>query len=312
MKRKIAFLACLLALIAGLYGSIRLYYRVTDGFSIGNISSDFAYNSRWQTSSLKKEEQAELDKVFSQAFYYMGKGCQSYVFLSEDGTYIIKFFKYQRFRTQPWLELFSFIPAVHEYQLIKSAKKINKLEGVFQSYKIAFEHLKPQSQLVYVHLNKSDHLNRKLVIYDKMGLKHELELDRFEFFVQRKATMLCPYIQDLMNQGREEEAKILLSRLIHLVVSEYQQGIADNDHALMQNTGVYNGAPIHVDIGQFVVNNQARNPSIYKQELFSKTYLLRAWLKEHYPQLLEDFETQLHELIGPDFFQMKPYFKPHD
>lgn len=306
------WILCFAVIAASLYGVVRLYYRVTDGFTIGNITSDFAYDPRWQVSPLPAEQREELDSALAQPFRYMGKGCQSYVFLSQDGNYILKLFKYQRYRPQPWLKLFSFIPAMEEYRQIKVAKKQRKLEGFFASWVIAFEQLPKETQLLYVHLNKSQDLKKKLTIYDKMGFEHILDLDQTEFLVQRKAKMLCPYISELMQEGHVAEAKVLLSRIIDMILSEYKRGIADNDHALMQNTGVYQGYPIHIDVGQFVISDEARDPQVYKQELFSKTFLLRKWLNEKYPELLKDFEDQLSAVIGPNFPNMKPYFKPHD
>lgn len=304
------FVCALLA--AALYGSVRLYYRITDGFTIYNISSDYVYDPRWDIVDLSETEKKQVKDVISQPFTYLGKGCQSYVFLSEDGDHILKFFKYQRFRPQAWLDYLTFIPGMDQYRLFKIDKKRRKLEGIFNSWKIAFEELQPETQLVYVHLNKSNYLNQALVIYDKMGFKHELEADKMEFLVQRKADMLCPYIQRLMNEGNELEVKALLTKIIELILSEYNRGYADNDHALMQNTGVYNGNPIHIDVGQFVKREDIKDPNVYRQELFNKTYKFRKWLKKNYPQLLDDFETQLRTIIGDQFDHLQPHFKPHE
>lgn len=304
--------ALILIVSASFYGAVRLYYRVTDGFTIGNITSNFSYNPNLEISQLNQEQQKELDHVLAQPFHYMGKGCQSYVFLSQDGNYVLKLFKYQRFRPQPWLNYLSFIPAVEEYRQIKANKKLRKLQSVFDSWKIAYENLRPETQLLYVHLNKSNHLQNNLTIYDKMGFEHILDLDQTEFLVQRKARMLRPYIEELIHNGDIDETKAMLSRIIQLILSEYTRGIADNDHALIQNTGVYSGYPIHIDVGQFVINEKARDPKVYKQELFSKTFLLNKWLQKNHPDLSTYFEDQLKQIIGPGFDQMKPYFKPHD
>lgn len=300
------------AVFGAAYGSVRLYYKVTDGFTIENITSDFPYDARWEISELPTSQQALLEDILSKPFTYLGKGCQAYVFLSQDGNFILKFFKYQRFRPQAWLDYFAFIPAVDTYRLGKIEKKRKKLENVFNSWKVAFEHLQPETQLIYVHLNKTKNLNKTLVIHDKMGFEHKLEADQMEFLVQRKATMLCPYIDNLMKKGDVAQAEILLTRIIELILSEYQRGFADNDHALMQNTGVYNGYPIHIDVGQFVIREDAKEPQVFKQELFNKTYKFRKWLKKQYPELVSKFEKQLRGIIGDQFDDLQPHFKPHE
>lgn len=311
--QKLCKWVAIIALVsAGCYGVGRLYYRITDGFTVGNISSNYAYDSRWDISALSEEDSKVIDSILSKPFTYLGKGCQSYVFLSQDGNYILKFFKYQRFRPQAWLDYLTFFPGIEEYRQNKIDKKQRKLEGIFNSWKIAYEDLRPETQLVYIHLNKSKNLNQTLTIYDKMGFEHRLEADNLEFLLQRKAKMLCHYINELMANGNVSEAQGLLSRIIHLILSEYQRGLADNDHALMQNTGVYKGNPIHIDVGQFVKREDIRDSKIFRQELFNKTYKFRLWLKKNHPDLLKNFESELRAIIGDAFDSLKPHFKPHD
>lgn len=311
LRTSIKRLVFLLLVLGAVYGAGRLYFRVTGGFTIGNITWDLAHDPRWDIRPLTNKEQTAVDSILDQKFSYLGKGCQSYVFLSEDGDYVVKFFKYQRFRTQPWLDYLTFIPPVEHYKKRKTEKKMNKLEGLFASWKIAFEGLKLETGLIFVHLNRTQNLNKTLVIYDKMGLEHNIDLDKMQFLVQRKAEMLCPYIKNLMDKRDTQEAKNMLDRIIVLIISEYVRGYADNDHALMQNTGVLDGFPIHIDVGQFVKEENAKSPQVYKQDLFSKTFKFRKWLKRNYPELLEYLEFRLKEVIGNQFEDMKPHFKMH-
>lgn len=301
-----------LLVIAAIYGSGRLYYRVTGGFTESNITSNLPYDRQWDIRPLTPTEQQHVDTIVSQPFSYLGKGCQSYVFQSQDGNYVIKFFKYQRFRPQAWLDYVAFIPAIDQYRLRKIEEKRLKLENIFRSWKLAFEELQPQTGLVFVHLNKSNYLKKTLTIYDKIGMEHRLDLDQMEFLIQRKAQPLCASIKTLMDQGNLDAAQVLLSRIITLVLSENARGLADNDHALMQNTGVLNGMPIHIDVGQFVHNEEVKKPDVYKQELFSKTFKFRRWLRKTYPELADYLETELRALIGEQFNTMQPRLKTKD
>lgn len=296
---------CLIIAVA--YGLGRLYYKVTGGFTIGNITYELPYDSRWDIRPLTAIETRQLDDLLGQKFTYLGKGCQSYVFKSEDGKYVLKFFKYQRLRPQPWLQYLTFLPGMDKYLENKIEKKRLKLEGVFTSWKIAFEDLQPETGVVYVHLNKSHDLNKTLVIIDKMGFRHDLSIDNFEFLIQRKAKMLCATLDELMEKGDADGAKRLLSRLMDTIMSEYKRGYADNDNALMQNTGVLDGQPIHIDVGQFVRNNRVKNPQVYNQEIFNKTWKFRKWLAKHYPDLEEYLVVQLKQIIGEkEFNNLKP------
>lgn len=299
-------------LIAIIYGLGRLYYRVTGGFTESNITYDLPYDSQWDIRPLSPKEREHVDAVVAQPFTYLGKGCQSYVFQSQDGNYVIKFFKYQRFRPQAWLDYLAFIPSIDQYRLRKIEQKRLKLENVFRSWKLAFEELQPQTGLVFVHLNKSKNLQKTLVIYDKIGMEHHIDLDQMEFLIQHKAHPLCAYIKSLMEKGDALEAKKLLSSIIALVLSENARGLADNDHALMQNTGVLDGMPIHIDVGQFVHNDDVKKPEVYKQELFNKTFKFRRWLRKNYPELADYLETELRSIIGEQFDVMQPRLKTKD
>lgn len=301
---------CLSVLL--IYGTGRLYYAVTAGFTISNITSDFPYNEKWATDALSSSERDQLKQILSQKFKYLGKGCQSYVFTSDDGKYVLKFVKYQRFRPQAWLDYFESIPIINHYRLGKIEKKQKKLDMLFSSWKVAYEHLKPETGLVYVHLNKFNDLQKMLTIHDKMGLEHRLNMDDMEFLLQKRANMLCPTVSNFMQKGQIVEAKELIDNLLNMILSEYSRGLADNDHALMQNTGAIGTMPVHIDVGQFVIKPEISNPDVYKQELFSKTFKFRMWLTKHHPELGAYLNEKLLKIIGPEFHTLVPQLKnPH-
>lgn len=308
MNVKKIYWRCLIIslLIAVLYGFGRLYFHLTAGFTLSNITSDFTHQPDWEVRPLSQTENIVLDKALNQSYRYLGKGCQSYAFLSEDGNYVIKFFKYQRYRLQPWLEYFPPLPAIVQYRQEKQDKKWSKLNGFVKSWKVAFENLKEETGLIFVHLNKTDHLKKRLTIYDKLNFKHEVNLDQMEFCIQQRAEMLCDVLLEFKKQNDLKKAKLLIDDLLTLIISEYSRGLADNDHALMQNTGVVKGKPIHIDVGQFVITDEAKEPVFYQQEIFTKTYKFKIWLAEHYPELGEYLDQRLNSIIGPLYPVMRP------
>jgi hypothetical protein len=311
-NKKIPKVVFFVLMCAALWGGGRLYYQFTGGFLESNIHHEIPYDSRWDLPHLALEEHQEIESALNQKYSYLGKGCQSYVFLSEDGSHVVKFLKYQRFRPQEWLNWVSFLPYVDAYRLGKIEKKKNKLDNVFTSWKIAYEDLSAETGARYVHLNKSHQFSEPLVLIDKIGLRHEIDLNQTEFLLQRRAEMLCPTLDRLMAQGQTQEARQLLSDLLDLLISEYHRGFADNDHALMQNTGVLDKKPVHIDVGQFVYNEKVRSPEVWHQEIFNKTYKFRIWLHKHHGLLADSLELRLKEIIGPRFNEMKPYLRKGD
>lgn len=309
MKKIFCRLFILICAIIALYGIGRLYYYLTGGFTEANIVSDFPFQPQWEVRPLSRHEQEEFEKAVDQPYRYLGKGCQSYVFGSEDGQYVIKFFKYQRYRLQPWLAYFPPLPAIVKYRQEKMDKKWNKLNGFVKSWKIAFENLKEETALVFVHLNKTDHLNQKMTLFDKLGQKHEIDLDSMEFCIQRRAGMLCDTLLAFQSNGDLIGAQQLIHQLLNTILSEYARGLADNDHALMQNTGVAQGRAVHIDVGQFVFNENVKKPEVFHQELFTKTYKFKIWLREYYPELGEYLEKELQQIIGPSYTTMQPKWR---
>lgn len=309
-KLKISLL--FLCLIVAIYGAGRLYFYVTGGFRIAHISSDFIPDPQWDTRALSDLEWQEVRKAVDQPFSYLGKGCQSYVFLSEDGGYVVKFFKYQRFRPHPILTQLSFLPPVEKLVKEKKEKKKIKLDALYSSWKLAFDHFPSHTGLIYVHLNKTKNLfSHPVTFYDKIGRGHTLELDGMEFLIQKKAIMLCDELDLLMAEGKEKNAQELITSLFDQVVLEYHKGFADNDHALMQNTGVIDHIPVHIDVGQFVQNESMKDPTIYWQELYNKFYKFRLWLKEKHPSLLLHVDQLFYNEMGDAFFTTKHIPKIH-
>lgn len=295
-----------------LYASIRIYFAVTAGFTVGNITSDLTYDHRWSTHSLSSTENQQINHALDQNYAYLGKGCQAYVFESEDKEYVIKFFKYQRFRPQAWINTLTFIPAVERYQQNKAIEKKNKLDSVYRSWKIAYEDLSRETGVVYLHLNKSDDLHKKITILDKMGIQHQLDLDQMEFLVQHKAEMLCSTLKTMIEEKKTFQAEVLIDRMLSMLLSEYMRGYADNDHALMQNTGVWDGYPVHIDVGQFIYNPSVKNPAVFGQELYDKTYKFHLWLKKHDEHLATYLRNRIVAVIGEEYFLKGPYVHKSD
>ncbi len=289
------------------WGAIKLYYELTGGFTVGTITSDLSYDPRWETPLLSIKQQEQVDRALSQSYSYLARGCQSYVFISQDGNYVIKFFKFQHFRPKYWISLLNFIPFVKEYEERNRAKKKKLLETSFKSLEIAFNSLRDETGVIFLHLNKTNDWKRTIMIQDKLGLSHELDLGQLEFVVQRHAENIVSSIEHMMEAHQEIEAKQLIDRLLAMLVSEYLRGFADNDHALMQNTGVLDGYPVHIDVGQFIYNPIVKNPEVYKKEIFDKTFFFHQWLEKHYPELGSYLKDKLVSLIGPDYFLYPAY-----
>lgn len=293
MKKK---LILLILCIATVFLIGHFYFHGLDGFTLSNIASNNTHQPQWEVRSLTDEEHNELNQAIDQPYDYFGKGCQSYVFLSRDGQYVIKFIKQKHFRLQTWTKSLPPLPAVTQFQEENLAKRRKKQNELMQSCKVAFENLKEETALVFVHLNKTSHINKKLIIYDKIGMKHSIDLDQFQFFIQRRATLLSDILLNYKREANRVAAAELIDHIYQMIQSEFSKGIIDNDDAIVQNTGVVGGKIILLDIGQIVVDeNYKNNAEFRRQKLFSKIYRLKEWLREHYPELEAYVDRKLAE-----------------
>ncbi len=288
----------ILPLVVLFYFTSRFCEEKTDGFSVGLIHSGLIFNPAWETEPPSPETKGELDRVFSQKFHYLAFGGQSFAFLSEDGNYVIKFFKFRLFRQPHHFLLTHPLPSIAELsRLRKLDRALFKLHRDFTSYKIAYEELQEEAGLLYLHLNKGNDLKRTVRIIDKIGIEHEIDLDNIEFAIQRKAEPIFPRINASMAKGDLAAAKQSLHAIIQAIVNRSQKGVFDEDPRLYNNLGFVGQKAIFIDIGRFVRNPSLKDLAVYLDDLKRITdKSLRPWLKENHPELLLCLDEEI-ELI---------------
>jgi hypothetical protein len=285
------WLICICGILCSvwMYKSIARFCSIqTDDFTIHRISSTRAFNSEWEVHTLSSEEQGELSAAFNQEYHYFARGNQAFAFISGDGNYIVKFFNQRIFALPfPW----NFIPRswIKDSRRGKKARmREDKLRRDFTSYRIAFDELEQETGLVFVHLNRSDWIKKKLRIYDKLKIGHQIDLDSMEFIVQKRAVLVYPYIDQLMTEGKEEEAKMALDKILQLFVVRCQKGIDDSEPDLDKNFGFIGQEAMQIDAGRFAkAESKVALPPI--KDSFKK------WLAR-YPSLALHFEQEYERL----------------
>jgi hypothetical protein len=270
----------------------------TDGFALYKICSSLHFHPEWETKPLASHEKERIVEILNQPFYYLAKGAQSYVFASADGQTVIKFFRLYHLTPPPWITAFAFPMPLMPYKLRKILSKRQELDKDFQSYKIAFEEMKEETGLIYIHLNKTKHFQRQITIYDKIGIAHQLDIDKMEFLVQKKATLVYPSIDLLMQTRGPETTKEAISALLQLLWSRCQKGIFDKDPDLNTNFGFLGTVPVQIDIGRFRKQQELKTPLEYRDEVIRITDHFRQWLDQKYPELSKHLLNEIHQLVN--------------
>jgi hypothetical protein len=259
----------------------------TRSFTINGISSNLAYNPKWQSKDLSEEEKNHLQSILKQKFTFYNLGGQSFVFLSQDGNYVLKFFKLYHRRLPFWMRL---IPKT--YVKDKQKKKDLKLERDFTGYTLAFNEMKEETRLVFVHLNKSEDLKLKVVIVDPIGIEHTLDMDNMEFVIQKRLTLAYEKIDELMKEGQTDKAKNAIHELIQIILTRYQKGIFDDDAAISRNFGFDGDKAILLDPGRFRKEAHFTQRDVYLTDLNKITEDFRLWLSHKHPELVSCLEEE--------------------
>lgn len=278
----------------------RFCHYQTEGFQRAKIHSSLTPDPKWQTPALTFAKLQNIQKILAQPFYFLGSGGQCYAFVSEDDQYVIKFFKHHHMRKQKFYDHFPLPTFLDVKRKEMALQRTRELEKVFSSFKIAHDRFKKQTGLIYLHLNKSDLFHQKMIIVDKIGIRHFLDIDQMEFALQRKATLALPKIHALIQQQQIDEAKKCLNSCLHLIVERCKAGIADHDPVMKRNFGFIDDQAIEIDLGSFGEDDFLKVARNFKRELFFETIKLRKWIKKHSPQLASFLENQIADLLKND------------
>jgi hypothetical protein len=252
----------------------------TGRFTVLRITSKLTYQPEWETAALSPQEEQQIKKILDQPYSYLSKGVQSFVFASKDGQYVIKFFRHDHLVAPFWLT-----PS-------KKLKKQYRLHKDFLSYKIAYENLQKETGLVFLHLNKTKHLNQTLDLIDKLNIHHPIPLDGYEFLIQKRACLLYTALDHMIEENRVGEAKETLSKLVQLLAARAQKGISDKDPDLNTNFGVIGTEPIQIDVGRF----RKAAPKLDKSQIIRITDNLHQHLMVRCPELDQHLKTQIENL----------------
>jgi hypothetical protein len=209
-------------------------------FSLDQISSSLQPNAAWDIPAPSSEDQRALQNIFSSRFKFLGEGAQAYAFESEDGRYVLKFFKMRRF-TSSWQDYLC--PLV-------AKRRLKNLRWAFNGYKTAYDEMRQATGLVFIHLAKTDHLKQNVHVLDAQGKEYDIDLDKTEFVLQEKAELLFARLDRLYRQGDRKGGEKAISAVLDLVRRRIEKGYVDRDKAVSNNFGFVGDRAIQLDIGR--------------------------------------------------------------
>lgn len=285
MRRPLLLIAVVLTLLP--YGLYQTHLKRMPGFCISKVlSSHRKHYDKWEVA----HDPNAIRAILSQTFHYFGSGKTCYVFLSDDGQYVIKLFKQRHMRPFSWFEKIAGYPLWPKAQR-NLKKRLEFRHRLYDSFKLAYDEMRAATALVYLHLNRTTHLEQKLYFIDKKGKRFVLDADQQEFLIQKKADRIFPTIAHM----EIEPAKALIDSIIDLVNDRCQLGILDNDNNCERNLCVIDGKAVEVDIGELIKSTQYISESTRIKQLKDATRDLNLYLKNHLPELSHYLTQRLEE-----------------
>jgi hypothetical protein len=297
MKTKLGILLSLLLIGLGIY-----FFKENKAqkgeFHLQAIQFDFPYHPEWDHNLLTKERD-DIHTILSQKFTYLGKGARLLSFLSEDESYVLKFFKY-RYHQPHWA--IRFLPAVFPFESYRQRKmrKVS-LETVLNGYGVAYKYVPESTGLVYVHLNLTSHQLPEVRLIDKQGKEHLVNLDETRFVIQFKVQELEKLLHQLLQNQNVGLAQQRLSQTLDLYLLHFQQGLFDLGVGILRNNGFISDQPIHFDVSKMTLDKRIRDPQFQKERLAILLKKVSAWLNENYPIYHDDIMLTLENKLANTF-----------
>jgi hypothetical protein len=274
-------------------GIDRFVHRKSLKFSLSNISATHEISPLWDIPLLSAQETQNLDQLFSRSFTFFGKSNHAYLFLSEDHMYVLKFLKRHTLYPKSWL---AYIPFSFNRYYQEFKQKQEEQKKIFQAYKTAFMEFKEETGLIYMHINPTHTLNKKVSIFDKNGKAYIVDLDKASFYVQKRAQLIYPRIAELMRRSEMERAKKIISSVFSLIDYLGKKGVCDHDLSLYKNFGIIDDKAVQLAISKLQLDHCFSVTISYKQNIPSIIDPFRRWIKKNYPELLEYFDDKLQEI----------------
>ena len=266
----------------------------TDGFMVSKIKSNLEYDPKWEHPPLSKEEEKVVLNRLDQNYTYLKCGGQCYAFISDDRKTILKFFKLHRMEEVKWLSKLESLPDLinpNRLRIFRYRKK--RFQHIFGSCKIAYEEMKEETALIYSHLNKTDHLHKKVRIRDKLGIYHLLDMDKMEFLLQEKVILPLEKFKALKEQNDIYGAHRCIDSILHHFLMRYEKGIDDSDPIVRKNFGFIENRAVELDLGSYSKKESLKDPANYIPQLEKEIGDFKNWLQNNFPELSPYLEEKI-------------------
>jgi len=244
----------------------------TDGFSPESIRSPL----------LAVGDPQPVPIEWPKRFHYLDKGRQAFAFESEDGKYVLKFFKSLK---MAWYMDFPFLE--------KNKRRLQEKIRIYpESYYLAFDQMREETGLLAVHLGASEEKYPVITLIDKASGTHQVDLNQVPFILQKKGN--GPFLTGL-EQNRTE----ILDQFFAMHRKRIALCIADHDRDIRRNYCWDGKELLYIDPARFYYDLELQDPKRALAEWKKVTYPLRKWLKAHAPDEVALIDKRVNDAMDP-------------
>lgn len=251
-------------------GFIALFFYIySSPFHIDNLYQEIPKSN--------KEMPQEVISILHQPFTYLGKGAQMYAFVSKDGEYVLKLFKAKHGKPRKFFRRARALFNSAKQKAISREKWRTKFQETCQCNQTAFEFLREETELIYLHFERSQtpvfvNLNEKKPLH--------IDLSQYPFLIQKKAELVPDYFLKIVLNKNMEKFRLSKNALKELFVKRAQKGFSDPRQVLHINYGFVEGKPIQIDVGKL------EPLSIPLDEEIQRIHAhVDRWFEKHFPHM---------------------------
>ncbi len=231
--------------------------------------------------NVKALDVGPLNEIFSQQFHYLANGKQMTAFASDDGKYVLKLFNPMRPLKPKW---YRYLSRWQQYSSLKWIslewfRKQARLKKLFIRNKIAYEKLKEETGLIYVHLAPSDSICHFLHITTKRGNIEVLSLEKTPFVLQARAELVPHRLHMLARKNDTQGLNDAKKALETLFTRRIEEKITDRIQTLSNNYGFIGDRAIQIDFGRIRLDPEMETQA-EKERIMNN---LNQWLTQHAP-----------------------------
>ena len=233
----------------------------------------------------------EIERALLQQYQFLSEGRQSYVFVSRDGKHVLKFFKHAYYAL-PWYT--SLLPETWRQKEIK--KRSDRKRYYASGYPLAGAFFQERTELLLVHLGKTDTALPKIKLKGRYPKTYEIDLNTTPFVLQKKGELLYPSLQRLYEREGIQGVENGVLQFLTLIFERLEKNILDKDHHIAGNFGMCEGKVIDLDPGRYVYTPDLTLEE-WDREWVGSTYKLRKWIGQNFPEALPYFDETNRQYI---------------